>query len=176
MPNDFLSASRQSISTCSRFQSSYLSRSQTNTTQSLNHWNTSRHKQLDPATSNIDVDGGLLPRALLQADVAAHVKRLSLGDVHYGQPINHFLPPHLPPVPQPLHLPLAPALQFKRFVEIDDKVVLFSGGDNGLAVACNETERTCHCGKDHAWPWPKCRSEGFAEKKHWSVNDWLICF
>lgn len=98
------------------------------------------------ATSDIDVDGGLLPRALLQADVATHVTRLSPGDVYRGHPAGPLLSPQLhirPVLPHPLDLLLTPAKQFERLVEIDDEVVVVSGGNNGLGVAYDETQRMC---------------------------------
>ena len=106
------------------------------------------HRQLHPATSNIDVDRGLIPRALLQADVAAHVSRLSPRDVQRRHPIHLSLSPKLhvrPFLSQPLHLLLALTAQFQWFVDVNDKVVLLSGGDSWLGVAYKGIKRIFNC-------------------------------
>lgn len=102
-----------------------------------NHLHALAQRQTDPATLYIDVDGGLLPGYPLQADIATHVARLSLGDVQYGHPINLSLSSHLQPLlPLPLHLPLTLAMQVEGVVERDDKVGA-GRGDSRLSVACN---------------------------------------
>lgn len=98
-----------------------------------------------PATFHIDVNGGSLLGALLQADVAAHVNRLSPGDVQCRHPIDLFLPSHLRPVlPLPLHRLLTLATQLEGCVERDDNVGI-SGGDSGLGVSYNGIEREINC-------------------------------
>lgn len=91
-------------------------------------------------TSHVDIDVGSLPRALLQADVAAHVCGLSPGDVQRGHPIHLLLSPNLGPLlPLPLHRLHTPALQLEGCAERHDHVGT-GGGDNGLGVACNGIE------------------------------------
>ncbi|RCU34627.1 hypothetical protein DVA81_19200, partial [Acinetobacter baumannii] len=78
---------------------------------------------------------------LLQADVAAHVNGLSLGDVQRGHPIRLILSPHLRPVlPLPLHRLHTLATQLKGCVERDDNVGV-DGGDSGFGVAYDRMER-----------------------------------
>ncbi len=110
-----------------------------------NHLNTPKRWQLHPATFYIDVNGGFLLGALLQADVAAHVNRLSPGDVQCGHPIDLFLPPHLWPVLSlPLHRLLTLATQLEGCVEWDDNVGI-GGGDSRLGVAYNGIEEEINC-------------------------------
>lgn len=98
--------------------------------------------EIRSATSDIDVDGGLLSCVDLQADVATHLRRVSPANGQCGHAINLFLPSHPQPVlPLPLHLPLALAMQIKWLADVDDNVVSLSGDDRGFAVACNNMER-----------------------------------
>lgn len=91
-------------------------------------------------TSHVDVDVGSLLRALLQADVAAHVCGLSPGDVQRGHPIHLLLSPHLGPLlPLPLHRLHTPALQLEGCAERHDHLGA-GGGDHGLGVAWNGIE------------------------------------
>lgn len=99
------------------------------------------HSHTDhPATFHKDVDGGFLPGALLQADIASHVKRLSPGNVQSGHPNSFFLSPHLRTVLSlPLHVLLTLATQVEGCVELGDKVGA-GRGDSGLCVAYNWNE------------------------------------
>lgn len=111
-----------------------LALSQTNNTQS----STCKNELF--VTFHIDINGGLLLGALLQADVAAHVSRLSPGDVQRRHPISLFLSPHLRPLlPMPLHCLYTLATQLKRCIKQDNDV---GAGrcDRGLGVAYNEIE------------------------------------
>ena len=98
-----------------------------------------------PSTFHVDVNGGCLLGALLQADVAAHVKRLSPGDVQRGHPVHLLLSPHLQPLlPLPLHRLHTLAAQLQGCAERDDNVRA-GRGDGGLGVACNGIEREINC-------------------------------
>lgn len=111
---------------------------QTNRTQTQTHGKGTAGTS--SRTSHVDVDVGSLLRALLQADVAAHVRGLSPGDVQRGHPIHLLLSPHLGPLlPLPLHRLHTPALQLEGCAERHDHVGA-GGGDNGLGVACNGIE------------------------------------
>lgn len=134
------------ISSCSTFQCCRCSRSRSNTTQT--HVNALKRRRSPSSTFHVDVNGGFLLGALLQTDVATHVRRLSLGDVQRGHPVHLFLPPHLRPLlPLPLHRPHAPATQLERCVERDNDV--WAGGDDGgLGVAYNGIERRVNCRSD----------------------------
>lgn len=93
------------------------------------------------STFHVDVNGGCLLGALLQADVAAHVKWLSPGDVQRGHPVHLFLSPHLRPLlPLPLHRLHTLAAQLQGCAERDDNVGA-GRGDGGLGVACDGIER-----------------------------------
>lgn len=95
------------------------------------------------ATFHVDVDGAALLGALLQADVAAHVDGLSLGDAQRGRPRHPLLAPHLRPVlPLPLRLRVAVATQLEGRIERDDEVGA-GGGDGGLGVACEVKSTAC---------------------------------
>lgn len=86
-------------------------------------------------TFHVDVNGGSLLAGLLQADVATHLRGMSLGNVQRGLPIDLFLPPHFGTLFSiPLHRFLALTLQLQGRVERENNVG--AGGDNGrLGVA-----------------------------------------
>lgn len=89
------------------------------------------------ATFYVDVDGGLLPWTLLQADVAAHVDGLCPRDVQSGHPMSPVFAPHLSPVlPLPLRQMFTLAAQGDGCIEWNDKMGA-SWGDGGLCVCCN---------------------------------------
>lgn len=86
-------------------------------------------------TFHVDVNGGSLLAGLLQADVAAHVSGMSLGNVQRRLPIYLFLPPHFGTLfSLPLHRFLALTLQLQGRVERDNNVGA-GGGDGRLGVA-----------------------------------------
>ena len=88
-------------------------------------------------TFDKDVDRALLSAALLQADVSAHVDRLSFGDFQVGHPITPHLAPQLWTVlPLPPHHLVTLATQTEGGIEWNDQVGV-AGGDGGPGAACS---------------------------------------
>lgn len=108
--------------------------------KSINN-NKRNNKTKAPVTFDVDVDVGSLLRALLQADVAAHVRRLSPGDVERGHAVHLPLTAHLGPLlPLPLHGLGAAALQLEGSAQRHHQVRA-GRSDRGLGVACGGLER-----------------------------------
>lgn len=100
-----------------------------------------KNKAKASITFDVDVDVGSLLRALLQADVAAHVRWLSPGDVERGHAVHLPLSAHLwPLLPLPLHGLGTAALQLERSAQRHHQVRA-NGRDRRLGVACRGLER-----------------------------------